>query len=382
MKRRSLLLGVALLLGGIHPLFCQMGKVVTGTGTPLENAAFAGRRMGGVSIGLADDVANLPANPANLASLQKMKIFASLNNVSKHFQVRQDFSPTTKVDWTQGIELGYSAVSLPFQLFAKNAVVAFSYNGRQWDEFDERYFVESDVLPSSVLGKRSGSVRSVSTGLGVQVLRKIRLGVSWTAWSGKNRWEFESIKGVTDDNAQGWHAGIAADLDSFSLGATVAFPHRVLKSSMTSSGQPEVIAEAVQPFNGAVEIGLGFHPRPRWTIGLGYGFQRAFDYDFRERSSFDKLKYPALSRFSAGLEHRLSLKKIHLPLYAGYQLFWRHERLGLSPYLIRMPISDEKNFRHQLLLGMTLEAGSWAIYLDSRWTQDKFKMYLYAPPYS
>lgn len=36
--------------------------------------------MGGVSVGLADEAPNVLANPANLATLERARIFLSVNN--------------------------------------------------------------------------------------------------------------------------------------------------------------------------------------------------------------------------------------------------------------------------------------------------------------
>lgn len=90
MTTRSFLaaLCVALLAWEVQPLLCQAGSYAMGSAVPLESWSIAGRRMGGVSVALAEEVPNVFANPANLASLDRPQIFLSLNNARRDFTVQ------------------------------------------------------------------------------------------------------------------------------------------------------------------------------------------------------------------------------------------------------------------------------------------------------
>jgi hypothetical protein len=342
--------------------------------------------MGGASVGLAEEVPNILANPANLASPDRPQIFLNLNNARKNFTI-QPIQPSIRtrssdVSWTQGFNWGYSAVSLPFHVFKRRWVVAVSYNGRQWGEFDERYVSEAEGLLG--FDRRSGHVQSISAGLGIQVLSKIRAGVSWTTWFGESEWEYSAgyAKGIDDNAAQGWYGGVAAELGRFALGSTVAFPHRVMKSKTTSDLSAVELPEVIQQFNGALEIGLGYHPWPRWTFGLGYGYQRSFDLQVRYGQEHFNPKYSGFSKASGGIEYKFSLGRVYLPVYAGYQAFGLHEPEGFLPFYVRVPTADEKRFRSHLLFGAAAHAGSLAFYLDSRLTWDDFQVVGLAPPWS
>jgi hypothetical protein len=380
MKNLSVALGVVFLVWESQPLFCQAGSSIMGSAVPLENWNIAGRRMGGISVGLADDVPNILANPANLASLDRPQIFLSLNNARKDFTIQTNMSTaSTDVSWTQGFNLGYSAASIPFHIFKRRLVLAVSYNGRKWGEFDERYFSETNELLG--FGRRSGHVQSLSTGLGIQVLSKIRAGVSWTTWFGESEWEYSAglATGIDDNAAQGWYGGVAAELGRFSLGSIIALPHRIMKSKNTFLLQ---LPEVTKQFNGALEIGLGYHPSSRWTFGLGYGYQRGFDFESRYGSVHVDEKSPAFSKVSGGIEYKLSLGKVRLPVYAGYQAFGLHEPMGFLPFYVQIPISDGKRFGDHLLLGATAQIGSLAFYFDSKLTWYDYQMIGILPPWS
>lgn len=383
MRKISLLLWVALASWETQPLFCQVGSAALASSVPFESWNFAGRTMGGVSVGLADEVPNLLANPANLATLEQARIFLSVNNLWKDFYIQTDFNATsTEASWRQGLNLGYSAASLPVHLLSRNWVVAFSYNGRQWGEFDERYVVDAGKLLG--FGTRSGHVRSLSAGLGMQVLSNIRAGVSWTAWSGENEWNHSEsfVQGTDDYEAQGWRSGVTAELGRFSLGSALAFPHRVMKSKTTYDLVNPDGAEVTQQFNGALEVGLGYRPWPQWTFGMGYSYQRGHDFEIHDGQLHRTVEYPALSKASAGVEYKFSFAEIRVPIYAAYQVYWRHEAIESSPFYVRSPIFEEQKFRDQLLIGATVQTGSLAIYLDNRLTWEKFQMVGLLPPWS
>lgn len=339
--------------------------------------------MGGVSVGLAEHVPNALTNPANLVSLDRLQIFLSLNNATRDFTIQPEMSAaSSEVSWTQGINWGYSALSIPFHVFKRRLVLAVSYNGRQWGEFDERYISKANEFFD--FGGRSAHVQSLSTGLGIQVLPKIRAGVSWTTWFGESEWEYSAslAKGIDDHAAQGWHGGVAAEFGRFSLGSTIALPHRVMKSKTASYLLAGEEFEVIQQFNGALEIGLGYHPWPRWTFGLGYGYQRGFDLQVRYGQEHFDEKYSGFSKVSSGVEYKFSLGAIQLPVYAGYQAFWLDEPEEFFPFYVRVPTSDEKRFRSHLLLGAAAQAGSLAFYLDSKWTWETFQMVGFTPPWS
>ena len=134
-----------------------------GSVAPLEIWNFAGRKMGGVSVGLADDTPSIPGNPANLASLDRLQIFASMNNARKDFNARKNLGSNSS--WTQGIQWGYNAAALPFRRLTRRWIVAASYNGRQWREFDERYLKKTTTPFDDNV--RNGHVYSFSAGMGV-----------------------------------------------------------------------------------------------------------------------------------------------------------------------------------------------------------------------
>lgn len=383
MRKLSLALWLAFVSWEVQPLFCQVGSAALASVVPFESSSITGRTMGGVSVGLADEVPNVLANPANLAVLEHARVFLSLNNSWKDFDIQTSFNNTsTAASWTQGLNWGYSAASLPFHMLNRYWVAAVSYNGRRWGEFDERYFAESNGLID--FGTRSGHVHSFSAGVGIQVLSNIRAGVSWTAWSGESEWSYSEgfVQETVDNEAQGWRGGVTAELGRFSLGSTVAFPHRVMKSRTTHSLLNADWAEVTQQFNGSLEIGLGYRPWSQWTFGMGYSYQRGYDFEIRGAAPYRTEEYPAFSKAAAGVEYKFSFAKFQLPIYAGYQVYWLHEPAALFPFYVRTPISEEKQFRSHWLIGAALQTGSLAIYLDSRLTWDEFQLMSLPSPWS
>lgn len=383
MRKISLLLWVALALWEAQPLFCQVGSAALASVVPFESWNFAGRTIGGVSVGLADEAPNLLANPANLATLDHARVFLSVNNSWKDFDIQMNFNTTgTGVSWRQGLNWGYSAASFPVHLLSKNWVIAVSYNGRRRGEFDERYVAEANGLIG--FGTRSGHVHSFSAGLGMQVLSNIRAGVSWTAWSGESEWNNSEsyVQGTDDYEAQGWRGGVTAELGRFSLGSAVEFPHRVMKSKTTYDLVNPEGTEVTQQFNGALEVGLGYRPWPQWTFGMGYGYQRGHDFEIHDGRVHRTEEYPALSKAAAGVEYKFSFAKVRLPIYAAYQVYWQHESIESSPFYVRAPIFEEQKFRDQLLIGAAVQTGSLAIYLDNRLTWEKFQVVGLPPPWS
>ncbi|MDZ7304188.1 MAG: hypothetical protein ONB44_18840, partial [candidate division KSB1 bacterium] len=84
MKNLLAFLSALLLVSAAEPMFCQAGSTL-GSSFPPESRNIAGRRMGGVSVAVADNIPQPLGNPANLASLKRPFLFLSLNNASRKF---------------------------------------------------------------------------------------------------------------------------------------------------------------------------------------------------------------------------------------------------------------------------------------------------------
>lgn len=392
MKCSSFVLITVLFLSAAAPLFGQAGAT-RGSSFPPENSNIAGRRMGGVSIAVADSVPQLLGNSANLASLSRPHLFLSLNNASREFKVtKEDWNGTpvilpdaenpTDVSWTQGFDLGYSAVSFPFHLFKRQWVAAASYNGKHWGEFDERYF----PAQSRIFGpgwKKNEHVQSATAAISTEILRSLRVGVSWTKWFGKFEWEQEGVNIRNDDYAgQAWQIGFVGEMGRFSLASTFHLPRQVMKSS-TPSGYWIDEVTTLQS-NGTMEIGFGYQPRPRWTLGLGYVYQRRFEVAQRIGESQFNMNYRGASRLSAGIEHELSLARVRVPVYVGYLASWLPNDTDMTslPYILFIKTAEDR-FRSQLVLGAAIGLNAVTFHADSRLTlHSSKKVVSNLPPYS
>lgn len=392
MKKPLAVLSAVLLSFAAAPLFGQAGSNL-GLSFPKENWNMAGRRMGGVSVAIADNVPQLLGNPANLAALNRPHLFLSVNNASREFKITKEDQNGTPVvlpnaenpmdvSWTQGFDLGYSAVSLPFHLFKRQWVAAASYNGRPWGEFDERYF----SAQNGIFGpgwKNDEQVQSATAAIGTALVRRIRAGVSWTKWFGKFEWEQEGVAIRTDDYAgQAWQLGIAGEIGRFSLASTVHFPRRVMKSR-TPSGY-WLNGVTTQQAHGAMEIGIGYQLQPRWTFGLGYLYQRRFEVEQRLGESQFHKNHRGASQLSAGIAHELSLARVRVPVYVGYLAAWLAKDDGMAalPFIL-ISEPDEARFRSQLVLGAAIGLDAVTFHADSRLTLNSSKKVVSnLPPYS
>jgi len=382
----------AMLLIATELAFSQPG-FTSASSLPPENWNIAGRRIGGVSVALADEVPQLQANPANLAFLTRTRVFLSLNTVQKKFdETKEDWDGTpvkfatvenpAHVFWSKWFEVGYAAAAFPFHLFGRQWAAAASYNGRHWQEFDERYFADLENYFKH-MQQTGGEVNSVSVALAGEAFRKIRFGISSTRWFGHHDWKQEWPSGWTDDyDGHAWQLGITGVFGPLSLGSTIYLPRQVMKSS-TTSGSPGS-GVMTQDAKGAIEIGLGYHPWPRWTFGLGYVYQAGFE--FKQSLGESKLseETDATSRLSAGIEYEWSPSGLVLPLYAGFIGSWLSENNGTPPLgFYPAAVRDNNRFRSQLVLGAALKFNAIAFHADSRLTLSSSQtMASNLPPYS
>lgn len=179
--------------------------------------------------------------------------------------------------------------------------------------------------------------------------------MNWTAWSGKSDWRLAEgfVKGQDDNKAQGWQAGLAADMGRFSIGTTISFPHRVMSSKLTGHAYIARRTEVTQQYNGGLEIGLGYHPWSRWTFGLGYGLQRGFDFKSPQIPA-EVVEYPASFKVSTGVEYRFSWAEVQFPVYVGFQSFWLTKEAAVLYSYVQIPTPEEKRNRSHLLIGGTI----------------------------
>jgi len=357
--------------------FGQVG-FTTASSLPPENWSIAGRRMGGVSVALADEVPQLQANPANLAALHRPRVFLSVNTTQKKFnETKEDWDGTpanfasvenpAHVFWSQWFKLGYAAAAFPFHLFGRQWATAASYNGRHWQEFDQRYFADlKNYFKHMQL--TGGEVSSVSLALAGEVSQKIRFGISSTRWFGHYDWKQDWSSRWTDDyDGQEWQLGITGVFGPLSLGSTVYLPRQVMKST-AAPGSPST-GTMTQDTKGAIEIGLGYHPRPRWTFGLGYVHQGAYKVSQSLGESQSDKELGGASRLAAGVEYAWSPAGFHLPIYAGYIASWLSKDYDTAAFGFNPAGDTNKNrFRSQLVLGAALKLNMIAFHADGRLT--------------
>lgn len=258
----------ALLLIAAELTFSQPG-FTSASSFPPENWNIAGRRIGGVSVALADEVPQLQANPANLAFVTRLRVFLSLNTVQKKFdETKEDWDGTpvnfvtienpAHVYWDQWFNLGYAAVSIPFHLFRRRWVAAASYNGRHWAEFDERYSADPEGTFAH-MQNTGGEVNSASAALAAEVTQKIHIGISSTRWFGHYDWEAKFPGAWTDDyDGQEWQLGVTGVFGRWSLGSAIYFPRQVMKSRPTPGSLSNAIM--TQDSRGAIELVSAINP--------------------------------------------------------------------------------------------------------------------------
>jgi len=385
---KLLLVGFSILLVGLETSLGQIGPAFTIL-SPYERQDRAGQRMGGVSVALPDEVANVLGNPANLTILNRPSFFASMINANREFSLAQEWPEAKKADTQfRRLEIGYSAFSFPVELFKKHWVVAASYNGRQWPRFDERFFASAMKTLAEYSLERTGHIGSASLGLATRPFAKLSLGVGWTKWFGKTEWRYSTHnKGSADFAAQGWHLGLNSQAGPLSLGAVVYLPHKVMrgKGEAPDWRTAKVATTQTQKFRGAIDVGLAYRLRSL-TFGLGYAYQRSTAFEFAEGLDRDTEMLKAEKRIGAGAEWELKWPRFRLPLYVAYRAYLLPKDDIFVPWPSwRITESEKRDFRGEWNLGFALLYRSVELYVSATWSRSSCEILgteFLTPPWS
>lgn len=353
---------------------------------PQNRQDVAGKKLGGVSVSIPGNAANVMGNPANLASIDHRTIFFSLANTQNNFVFKDLYAKNeTTLDWHQGLKPGYCAISWPFRSFGKKWVIAASYNGVHWPEFDERYVSDNSNLFNFSFGKK-GHSRSLSLGIATKPISKISVGMGLTNWFGKTNWRYEGFgNGSCNFSSQGLHAGVNGQFGRLSVGSVFYFPHQLMTCTSNSTGWGTNYSLSLsKDFNGAVEVGVGYSLSTRLTIALGYGYQRGFDFITKTRDWQATDKQSKSAKLSGGFQYESRFRHAVFPIYFGYRIVWPpKKKINLPPGYISISNSDKESFRKELLFGASYKYKSTEFYFDTKWTASSFHISERAlPPWS
>ncbi|MDZ7261244.1 MAG: hypothetical protein ONB05_03940 [candidate division KSB1 bacterium] len=355
---------------------------------PYEMQGMTGRRIGGVTVALPDEIPAVVSNPANLAHLTHTVIFLSIRNTRTKLSFKEtDTKETSSQTWYQTDVPNYTAAALPFNAFKRSWVIAAAYNGKQFWEFDGSHLGERQNSTSTI--ERKGDIQSASLGFAGHISSNISLGVGWTKWFGKNKWNLngshsESGNGSLDYTGQGWQIGLQGQFTRLSVGAVIYFPHELMTGS--SLFRDELIRagelQHSQEFNGALNLGVAYHLSSHWTIGFGYGYQKSFLFQTQQGQWHYQERFKGSSKFSGGVEYDLAFNKAHLPLYLGYQRYQMPKSSGHSPFgFLLMSKSDKDLIQNELVLGASLIFKTFGFYFDTKWTRSSFHIDGLPPPW-
>lgn len=364
--------------------------------SPYENQNALGRRMGGVSVALPDAAPQVLGNPAGLAYIDRPTFFLSMS----HDRSKLDFTEigseqASPYKWSGDPALGYTAASLPVKILKRLWVIAAAYNGRQSPEFDDSYVPAVDeLIPFE--NEREGHISSASVGIGVQIVPSLSLGIGWTRWSGELKWRtveaagdssYELNRQTSNYIGSGWQAGIMGQVGRLSLGAVVYFPQELMRGKGTQKLYFFTAERSYQQslkFNGALKGGAAYRFRSGLALGVGYSYQHNFVYQYKEGQDTFGEEYGGSTTLSGGIEYTLNFKKVHLPVYFGYQAGWMPEIQEFSGNrLVMVSKTDQQLFHDRYSLGVGLIYGSAGIHLTTQWMRSSLHITdLPLPPYS
>lgn len=321
-----------------------------------------GQTIGGASVALADSVPVTFHNPANIANLKQVSVFASLNYGRSYIHpVPSDINIASR-KWDNDFYVNSFAVSLPFNIFNSAGTVAASYNGNEPYDHELEY--------SGLQVKTSGRSHLVSLGLAFRTISDFRIGGGWTRWFGNyEQMNTQPVEFPLWDNIQAdydaniYYVGLQNKLsEHLSLGMVFYFPF-----DLTIRNKSPFSDTQEQEFSGTLRLGLGYFLGEDWRIGLGYSYQKAEVYE------------KDLSTISGGIGYTLRLNGLSMPLYIMYETI-------LFPATLDQYNSfyGEKRFTYQLLgAGAGIQLNQVSLYLSATWARygDYFRTPMYYLPY-
>ena len=361
--------------------FCVVFIIQNGVGQVIDNSVVinpsfntspgTGQTIGGATVALPDSIPVIINNPANLGHLRSLKALVSMNFSGVYI----DPASATENDFNNqqsnyGINVGTCAVSVPFSLFHLPWTLAASYHGKAPYDYN--------LGNSSILYNISGQSHMASVGIAIRQSSKFSIGIGWTHWFGKYKWINHDLlnyqmwsENTSYYSGNLYYIGLQNDIaEHFAFGLVFYLPYRLsVESNTTYSDNAEYKVKQQQEYSGTLRIGLGYRFNPDWTMGLGYGYQWNQDDD------------RGISSISGGIEYKLKINTISIPLYLKYESRFLPEELVYYPF----SHSEESVTCHIVGFGGGIQLKNFTYYFSSQWRHcgNYLKtMYIPAPPYS
>lgn len=335
--------------------FAGRSNLVVGSGA----RAFG---MGGAFLARADDATAASWNPAGLSYLRRLEVsLVAVRSNANTF----NRSGAGSEDSAFGLNPDFLAVAHPFELKGVSGAVQFSFQ-RAVSFRGDRWIRRPDNPPRHLSG--TGGFDVLALGTGLQVTRRLRLGVTVNRWYNGYRQTVERLERrrsvqETDFEVAGWSANfglIWSPVESLNLGAVgkTAFRgdvsmrrHRTDYFNDTANW-PDLTENAFASddvaldFPGAVGVGASWRPRSTLTLSADYtttfwsrGRIRNFFLLGRTELGEDPpvpeppdtfyavAPYPGLdpeqrqtdtAQFRLGLEHVFLGERLRYPVRAGF----------------------------------------------------------------
>jgi hypothetical protein len=304
-------------------------------------------------VALPDSIPVILNNPANLAQLRHLTGFLSVDYSSGNLEhVSNTNDLFDSYHFEKHLSMGLAALSLPLMIKKLPVTLAASYNG---------------TMPYGhklgVTYKRSGTSRSASLGLAVQLAARFRIGVGGTHRFGE--YDTKTFDGLTDYfftnrtvqySGTMYHIGLQNDIaQRFALGVVYYFPAPLEMKVKTyySHVSGDISYKYKSQIPAALRIGLGYRFSTHGTLGVGYGYQ------------WLKGSHSDLSSFSAGIEYKFRLNTIIFPLYVKYE----HRSVPSYAGEFISFSSEKKATCHILGLGGGIQWQAFTLYFASQWSQ-------------
>ena len=290
---------------------------------PYKNQVI-GRTMGGATVALPDYAPLIYANPATIVSFQDVELFLSTNLRFGYIEPISSIENNIKSqDWRDDFDIETLAVSSPFKLLGRFYSIAASYNGI----VPFNYKLQQDFY--STMETYHNQLKTTTVALGGKITSTIDIGLGWTHWFGrriiKEKYSSESVSKLRARySGEQFNFGIRQIVNKkISIGAVLYFPFRLFINNSNSEEfsfmEHENNYSQEQKVGSSTEIGFAYKINPSIKFGLGCGYQSKFILKSKSNSIQTEKKYRDLAFVSSGLEYKLPITKVSLPLFLMYK---------------------------------------------------------------
>jgi len=266
----------------------------------------------------------ISVNPAALHHLEKTNIALSgswLHSIS-HLSA-MDESNSSEKKRANHFYPGSISIFQPSSGHNPKMLLYLNYNPQVYN------LNELGFLPlyrnDSFTDKRNGKPGSVTPGLIVAAMESWSVGLSWTKWFGRTKWNrtiydadtiFRSADQVIQYNGSNFQISNYLDFNFIRFGLSYYTPLTL----MTVSEDQKSLE-----FDGAYEIGLSSEIITGLTFAVNYFYQNSFIMKRWDDDDINEEKYSDGQELSVGIEYDNKLGKFPFPVFLMVKIDWLPE---------------------------------------------------------